>query len=113
MSPVFYQILHILGILLVFAGIGGLLAGGESYRTAMKLHGIGLLVLVIAGFGLIAKLKYPYTSGWVIGKLAIFLILGMLPMLVKKRVLQPGVLVILAALLGGVAASLVYLKPGM
>ena len=113
MSPVFYQILHILGILLVFAGIGGLLSGGESYRTAMKLHGIGLLVVLIAGFGLIAKLNYQYTWAWVIGKLVIFLLLGMLPMLVKRRVLQPGVLVLLGVILGGIAAGLVYLKPGM
>jgi hypothetical protein len=113
MSPLFYQILHVIGILLVFAGFGGLIAGGDGYRPAMKLHGIGLLIVLAAGFGMIAKLGYSYTSTWVIGKIVILLLLGFLPVLAKRRVLQPGVIVLLAIVLGGVAAHLVYTKPGM
>jgi hypothetical protein len=56
-------------------------------------------------------LKLSYTAPWVIGKFIIWLALGALPVLAKKRVLQPGVIVLIAVALGGVAAYLGYLKP--
>jgi hypothetical protein len=112
MSPFFYYIAHIVGIIILFAGYGSLLDSNGSSRNGMKFHGIGFLIVLIAGFGLIAKLKFPYSSPWIIGKFAILLILGFLPMLAKRRVLKPSAIVWIAILLGGVAAYLAYMKPG-
>ena len=108
MSPVFYHIAHLVGLIFLFVGIGGL-AGGYS-KGAMKYHGIGLLILLVAGFGLVAKLKLPYTSPFIIAKVVIFLVLGFLPSLVKCNKLPAGTAVLIAIVLGGCAAYLGYLK---
>ncbi|MBX7208364.1 MAG: hypothetical protein K1X78_08650 [Verrucomicrobiaceae bacterium] len=111
MPPHIYHILHLAGVLFVFAGIGSFLTNSGTARPGMKFHGIGLLLLLVAGFGMLAKLKLSYSAPWVIAKMVIWLLLGVLPVLAKKRVLQPGVLVLLGIVLGLVAASLGYLKP--
>ncbi len=112
MSPLIYYILHIVGIIILFAGYGSLLDSSGSSRNGMKLHGIGILIILIAGFGLIAKMNYSYTTPWIMGKLAILLVLGFLPVLAKRRVLKPSAIVWIAILLGSVAAYLVYFKTG-
>ncbi len=114
MSTAFYHYLHLVGVLLVFASVGGMLAVAGGVTGAKKLvgmlHGIGLVILLIAGFGFLAKAKLPMT-GWVWVKVGIWLVLGVLPVLVRKRVVQPGVGVGLGILLGAVAAYLGYFKP--
>lgn len=112
MSPIVYHLAHLVGLILLFVGFGGMLNSSSNSKSAAKYHGIGLLILVIAGFGMIAKLKLSYTAPWVLGKVAIFLVLGVLPVLAKRRVLAPPVLVWVAIILAGVAACLGYLKPG-
>lgn len=116
MSPQIYHIIHLVGVLFLFAGIGSFLTSSGAERPGMKFHGIGLLLLLVAGFGMIAKMMkagaaVSYSSPWVIAKIVIWLVLGALPVLAKKRALQPGVLVTIAIILGGVAAYLGYLKP--
>lgn len=108
MSPAFYHIAHLVGLILLFVGFGGM-AGGYS-KGAMKFHGLGLLILLVAGFGLIAKLQLSYTAPFVIAKLVIFLVLGALPVLLKRRVLGSGAVIGIAVLLGGCAAYLGYVK---
>lgn len=110
MPPHIYHILHLVGVIFLFVGIGSMLSANGNTRTGMKYHGIGLLILLVAGFGLIAKLQLSYTAPWVIGKMIIWLALGFLPVLAKRRVLQPGVIVLIAIALGGVAAYLGHLK---
>ncbi len=112
MSPIVYHIAHLVGLILLFVGVGGLLGPNGGSKSAAKYHGIGLLILLVAGFGMIAKLKLSYTAPWVIGKLVIFLVLGFLPVLAKRRALAPTLLMWVAILLGAVAAYLGYLKPG-
>lgn len=108
MSPAFYHVAHLVGLILLFVGIGGL-AGG-NWKSAMKFHGIGLVILLVAGFGAIAKLKLSYTAPWVIAKLVIWLLLGALPVLVKRKVVSASTGVLIAVVLGGCAAYLGYLK---
>lgn len=111
MSPVVYHLIHIVGLILLFVGFGGLLSGDEkARRSAMKFHGIGLLILLVAGFGLLAKLKFSYTAPFVIAKLVIFLLLGALPVLIKRKVMPAGTIVFIAVVLGFCAAYLGYLK---
>jgi NAD/NADP transhydrogenase beta subunit len=110
MTPAFYHVLHVIGAILVFVGIGSLLSSNGNARTGAIYHGIGLLILLIAGFGLIAKLKIVYTSTFVLAKLGIWLALGFLPVLAKKRTLNPGFIVGIAIVLGATAAYLGYTK---
>jgi hypothetical protein len=108
MSVAFYHIAHLVGLILLFIGFGGM-AGGYS-KAAMKYHGIGLVILLVAGFGLIAKLHLSYTMPFIIAKLVIFVVLGGLPVLLKRGKLSGGATMWIAVVLGGCAAYLGYLK---
>ncbi len=93
MSYDFYKILHILGLSLVVLSLGGILLhvinggtkGSNGFRKgAMITHGVGLLLLLVAGFGMLAKLGIHSVPGWVGGKLVIWLALGALAALAYK-----------------------------
>ena len=118
----FYLVLHFLGIFLILTPLAGICfhmaAGGTREwplrKFAAMLHGIGLVIALIAGFGLLAKLGMMKSlPPWAIGKLVIWLILGGLPaLLYRKGQMAKGWLFLvigLAVLSGGLAAY----KPGM
>lgn len=117
MSPLFYHVTHVIGVMFLFAGFGALMSAGENRGRAMMLHGIGLVILLVAGFGLIAKQHasaptvYSYSAHWVIAKMVIWLVMGALPVLAKKKVLPIGAVIAIALVLGGTAAYLGYMKP--
>jgi len=110
-----YNLIHIAGLILVFMGLGGSLLGGAADRPpklAGMLHGIGLLAMLVGGFGLLVRLDigFPW-PGWVFAKLAIWLVIGTLPMFVRRRAISRGLAWMLALVLGGVAAWLAITKP--
>jgi len=88
----FYQTLHIIGILMIFMGYGALLA-----RSLMKIEnkpvrkrgsitsGIGLVLVLFAGFGMISKLDYSYTAPWLIVKMLVWLALGGIIVLINRK----------------------------
>lgn len=111
MDPLVYKLLHLAGVMAVFMGLGISLPPETAFRKQGGLfHGIGLLVILVAGFGLIAKLKYGFPL-WVILKLVIWLALGALPVLGKKKVLPIAAVWVLALVLGVGAAYLGIYKP--
>ena len=55
MSLAAYKVLHLLGAFLVLAALGAALAGGSRKGSGIA-HGIGLLLLLVAGFGALARL---------------------------------------------------------
>jgi hypothetical protein len=112
MSPAFYHIAHLVGLIFVFTGFGALLSA-ETARNAMKWHGIGLVISLISGFGLVAKLGLSYSSPWLIVKMALWLVLGFLPVLARRKVLPARAVLLLAILTGTVLAWLGYLKPAL
>ena len=108
-----YHIAHIIGLIFVFIGFGALLSS-ESSRTAMKWHGIGLLISLISGFGLLAKLQiFATMPAWVWIKIALWLVLGFLPVLARRRVLAAHVVVILAVIVAAAMGYLGYMKPAL
>jgi hypothetical protein len=114
MSPQFYHILHIVGVMLLFTSIGGMLAtsqpGAPARRLVGILHGVALLILLVAGFGWLAKAGGVYPA-WVWIKVALWAVLGMLPALVKRKRLPAGLGVALGLLIGVIAAYIGYFKP--
>lgn len=108
MSLQFYHYLHLIGLILVFIGFGGLLSS-EGAKKAMKWHGIGLVISFVSGFGMLAKLSitWPWPV-WVWIKLALWLVLGFLPVLAKRRVLAPQLVVVIAIVIGAVLAYIGY-----
>ncbi|MGB0290904.1 MAG: hypothetical protein ACPGH0_02335 [Opitutales bacterium] len=115
MSHQIYQILHILGILMVFLGYGALLgralAGSDCPRLKKMgsiTSGIGLLLILVAGFGLIAKLGYSYGETWIWIKLAVWVALGgMIAAINRKPCCASKIWWILLAL-GTIAIAAVY-----
>ncbi len=118
MSIQTYHFLHLIGLIFVFIGFGGLLSS-EGAKRAMKWHGIGLVISLISGFGMLAKMSKGlpegapslYTQPWVIVKLALWLVLGFLPVLAKRRVLAAPLVVLIAAVIGAVLGYIGYFKP--
>jgi hypothetical protein len=111
MSPAFYHITHLLGIMFLFVGFGGLTSANGNRRKGMIMHGIGLLILLVSGFGLLAKMQLSYTAHWVIGLYVIWVLLGALPVLGKRGILNPCVMIAVALILGAAAAWLGFLRP--
>jgi hypothetical protein len=92
-----YKVLHLAGVFLLLLSLGGLLvdrtvatAGTEWKRRLSILNGIGLILVLIAGFGLLARLGVPWPwQGWVFAKMVIWVLFGGLIVLVKR--LRSGV----------------------
>ncbi len=119
MSFDFYKLVHFLGLIMVFSGLGAqfVLAingtgskDGPGRRWVAMLHGIGLVLLLVAGFGMLAKGQLPI-QGWVISKLAIWILLGGIGAIAARRKSMAGVMWIVALLLGLSAAYLARFKP--
>jgi hypothetical protein len=106
-----YHYLHLIGLILVFVGIGGLLSS-EGAKKAMMWHGIGLVISFISGFAMLSKMGFmsPMPK-WVMIKIALWLVLGFLPVLAKRRVVTASVVVMLAVIVGAALAALGYFKP--
>ncbi len=112
-----YKLLHVVGLLLLFLGVGGLLLGAGSGgdrapRSSAILHAAGLLVMLVAGFGMMARLgvQWPW-PGWLIAKLGVWLTIGALPVLVRREILPRGLAWPVAGALGALAAWLAINKP--
>ena len=107
-----YKIIHLIGIAALAIGIGGMLAGGEKRKTFVILQGVALLVMLVSGFGLLAKLGLGFPH-FAIVKVVLWLVIGMLPMIFRRlRVpLAAGVCVFLT--LVGILAWLGISKPAL
>lgn len=119
MSYQFYKIIHVLGIMLVFLAFGGLAVVGLSSdasrlkpaRTLLaSFHGVGMLLLLVAGFGLIAKLGGGF-PGWMIAKVVIWLVLGASVVVFRKKPDAGKPMLIVLPILGLIAAGLALYKP--
>lgn len=118
MDVLFYKTLHLAGVIGLFLGLGGLAVVGrvpEAERGAARkpfviLHGVSLLILLVAGFGLLAKLGVGM-PGWVHPKLLLWLFLGGITVLFKRRPERGPLWAWVAGLLGVVAAVFGVYKP--
>ena len=118
MPPYIYHILHLTGILMLFLGYGALLARslvGSEDTKVKKLgsitSGLGLLLIFIAGFALITKMGYSFTTPWILVKLFIWLALGGLIAVINRKPELATMLWWLLVLLGLLAAIMVYARP--
>jgi hypothetical protein len=117
MPFVIYKLLHVVGLMLLFLGLGGMLFGARAEQDrapagTAALHGVGLLVMLVGGFGMMARLgiHWPW-PGWLVAKLGVWLVIGALPVLVQRRLLPRGPAWLVAAGLGALAAWLALSKP--
>lgn len=124
-----YKVLHLLGVVTLFFSLGGMTlqalavpatgaaegappAPGRAVLSA--LHGVAMVLLLVAGFGALAKLGLMQGGlpGWAWGKLAVWLLLGGAPALIKRQPRLALALCFALPLVGALAAWLAVAKPG-
>ena len=114
MDPLTYKFIHLIGVLSLFLGLGGMITYSKGSTPIKGLiagfHGIGLVLILISGFGMAAKLKYGFPT-WMIIKLVIWLTLGAMIVLAKRGILKGAALWGVMLLLGAIAAYLGIMKP--
>ena len=116
-----YKLLHLTGIVLVLTGLVALLAlkisgvaiEGANKKFAFLTHGLGLVLVLVSGFGLLARLGLIQTGfpGWAYVKLAIWLYFGGIMALIKRRGHLGWKLYLPLILVFMVAASVALYKP--
>ncbi len=116
-----YKILHLIGVLLLFIAFGGMLfhamsGGGKKYPQKKLLaitHGVGLTVILVAGFGLLARLDLTSAPwpGWVFAKLLIWLVAGGMMAIIPRKPRWARALWFVIPALGALAAGLAVFKP--
>ena len=117
MSLAFYKVIHILGLLLVFTGLGGItlqayLGGGngEGRRLTRIAHGVGLLLMLVAGFGALARLGMGF-PGWVWLKIVIWIVIAGITVVIRRQPQLAGFLWFALPVLGAFAGYLALYKP--
>lgn len=120
MSYQLFKVLHLLGIFLLFAAVGGAALraaarpGGVPKDSAARLagitHGVALLILLVTGFGILGVLGLGL-PGWAWAKAAIWLVMGALPMLIRRAPRLAPLIWWLLPALGLIAAWLAVYKP--
>ena len=109
-----YKLLHLIGIFLALCGIGGLWALATAateearqaaWRLLMMLHGVALLVVLVGGFGMLARLGISGAwPPWIWIKLVVWLLLAALPVALRRLAHGTKLMLFLAPLLAAVAA---------
>ncbi len=108
-----YHLLHVGGVILLFALTFSAFASPRPERKRKLLAGTGILALIvlIAGFGLIAKVYGNHFTGWMIVKMVIWLAIAAFTGVVFRRPGKAKFFSWLTAILGLLAVYLVYFKP--
>jgi hypothetical protein len=112
-----YKLLHLLGLFLVFAALGAAtLRGRDEGKSKEKSilgmsHGIGLLLLLVSGFGMIAKYDLGF-GAWAWGKVILWLLMGAWLVVVRRVSNAWGILWWVLPFLGLLGAYLaLFLRP--
>lgn len=114
MSYEFYKVLHLVGLVTLFIALGALaVVPAERRKPFMSLHGLATLVMLVAGFGLLAKLGLMKDWGpWVYAKIAIWLVLGAMPVVLRRKPNLAFPVLLISIALGACGAFLAIYKPG-
>jgi hypothetical protein len=119
----FYEILHIIGIAMLFLAIGGVAvhaanggskAGSSTRPIVGTVHGVGVLLILVGGFGMLARMGFQHGAsfpGWLIGKMVIWFVLSGIALLPYRRPALARPFLVLLPLLAGAAAYLALYKP--
>ncbi len=110
-----YKILHLTGLFMVILGLGGLMlvriAGAPLEKCVRKraaiTHGIGLLLVLLGGFGMLGGI-FPL---WAMGKLMVWIFLGAEMALILRKPTWSGKLWWATIIASAFAVYLVTYKP--
>lgn len=106
-----YKLIHIVGVITLFMGFA---YGMKSWsKGAAIAHGVGLMLILVSGFGIISKNYDNQLASWMFIKLAIWLALGGAIVLVKRKLVPDLVAWIILLTLGAAAAWTVLYGRGI
>lgn len=119
-----YKVLHIFAVVMLFVSLGGLTlhavnGGTKESNLGRKMvaisHGVAMIIILVAGFGLLARLQvmaagiaFPL---WVWLKLGIWVVMGALVAIPYRKPELARPLWLLLPVLGAVAAAVAIYKP--
>lgn len=118
-----YKVVHIIGIVMAMTAIAGAamhaLAGGNREpgsprRMLAILHGVGGALVLVGGFGMLARLGVMHGGGfpaWIWVKLVIWVLIGVAMILPYRRPALARILLVAMPLLAGLAAYMGIYKP--
>lgn len=118
-----YKLIHLLAIFALFTVAGGSAVHAANRgtrqnnlvrRAVAAVHGVALLLVLVGGFGMLARLGVKHDwlfPGWVWGKLVIWALFGLAIAIPYRRPEMAKSLLFLLPLVGGVAAFLALFKP--
>jgi len=109
MDPFILKTLHVAGAFGLFASLGATLLAGSGKKSASILHGVSLLLIFLVGFAMLKK--PPMGESWWMIKIGLWLFIGLAPVLAKRKVLPPYVVLILCIVAAVAAAWLGLRKP--
>ena len=122
-SHAFYNVVHVVGVVLVTSALGGAAlhaANGGTRETnrarglVAALHGLGVLLILVGGFGMLARLGFRHGAnfpGWLWVKLAVWAALAALLFVPSRRPALARPVYLALPVLGGLAAYMAIYKP--
>lgn len=108
MDPLTYKIIHYVGIFTLMISLGSLFT--KYNKGAVMGHGIGLILILLGGFGMQAKMSLGFPN-WLIVKIVIWFIFGAAIVLAKRGILKGPSAWIVMIVLATAAAYLGMMKP--
>src|SRR4051812_24321772 len=112
MSYESYKVIHFAAIFVFLSGASALLLANPSGKLWKAVTGVASLLILVTGFGLVARLGIHGMPGWVTGLVVIWLIISMLGHIVAKRFPRQGFAAYWATIgLAVVAAYFAVCKP--
>jgi hypothetical protein len=126
-----YRVVHLVGIFLLLVVLAGLAAAGGGARRGaagaapppggplprrlgMALHGIALFIVLLGGFGLMARMGIVHGMdwpAWVWAKVAVWLLLGAAVAIPSRKPEWGRALILALPVLAGLAGWLAIFKP--
>lgn len=119
----FYKIVHILGIALTLVALGGMtvhaLNGGLKAANAARkqliaMHGFGVFLILLGGFGLLARIGFAHGSGfplWLWVKLGLWTAFAVIAALPYRKPDAGKALLLALPVLAAAAAAMAVYKP--
>jgi hypothetical protein len=124
-SYVTYKIIHYVGIFTMVSALAAYLAQTASSGSplvrepwAKRLviaHGVGLFLILLGGFGMLARLDITHQlgglPGWIWAKLTLWTVLGAAVIAARRRPEWSGALLVLTPVLAFAAGTVALLRP--
>lgn len=110
-----YLYLHIVGLVLTAYTLGVAFyrsSGQDKRKWPMMLNGIGILLILLGGFGMAAKMGFMTSFPvWMLIKIGLWVVLAGLPFFLRKAKTDPAIAGIVQIAILALAAYLGIFKP--